>query len=508
MKIFDQTNDRRAVAALEFALVLPVLLLLAGADLTIWFLKFRLDNNASSVGNIVSSAATLSASAFPGSYCAATSASLNHFAIAYRVASPLTVCGSNGATIIRHPAIARFTADRQGATALLIALMIVALIGAIGVAVEGTRLVMVQSRLKTAVDAAALVAARDISLADGATNARGLFWANFGRSAANSTLGFMGTTITNNLAVTPVSADTVSVRAEGLFPTTFMNVFGIHNIAIASSSQATRAATGLELALVLDNTGSMAGWPIQSVVTSATDLVNILYGNGSADTEPNIWVFVVPFSAEVNIRAASFNIGHWLKPGSLTSSQYMNTTWMGCVMARYDTVDADTGLTNDFTDVTPDVAPFTPFLYPSTYGLYVHTVNGTPVYYGDNDWTPTHITEATPANSAVGPNLGCPQNGHGIGLPILPETTSPATVLGTISKMVANYRGGTFISTTVAYRPYTALTRNILSLSLRHSTKCAILIHCATVVLDAVFTIPVPAWVQPGICIRPATGSE
>src|SRR4051812_27393533 len=38
-------------------------------------------------------------------------------------------------------------------------------------------------------------------------------------------------------------------------------------------------------------------------------------------------------------------------------------------------------------------------------------------------------------------------------------------------------------STTVAYRPYTALTRNILSLSSRHSTKCAILIHCATVVL-------------------------
>src|SRR3954449_9133143 len=41
-------------------------------------------------------------------------------------------------------------------------------------------------------------------------------------------------------------------------------------------------------------------------------------------------------------------------------------------------------------------------------------------------------------------------------------------------------------STTVAYRPYTALTRNILSLSLRHSTKCAILIHCATVVLGCV----------------------
>jgi Flp pilus assembly protein TadG len=102
MKIFRQTNDRRAVAALEFALALPVLLLLlAGADLTIWFInKFRLDNTASTVGNIVSSAETLSASAFPASYCSATSASLNYFAIAYRIASPLTVCGSNGATII------------------------------------------------------------------------------------------------------------------------------------------------------------------------------------------------------------------------------------------------------------------------------------------------------------------------------------------------------------------------------------------------------------------------
>src|SRR3954454_3067442 len=39
-------------------------------------------------------------------------------------------------------------------------------------------------------------------------------------------------------------------------------------------------------------------------------------------------------------------------------------------------------------------------------------------------------------------------------------------------------------STTVAYRPYTALTRNILSLSSRHSTKCAILIHCATELLQ------------------------
>ena len=102
MKTSRRTNDRRAVAAVEFALVLPVLLLLlAGADLTIWFInKFRLDNTATTLGNIVSSVQTLPLSAFPASYCSGTAATLNYFAIAYSLASPLSVCGNNGATII------------------------------------------------------------------------------------------------------------------------------------------------------------------------------------------------------------------------------------------------------------------------------------------------------------------------------------------------------------------------------------------------------------------------
>jgi Flp pilus assembly protein TadG len=103
MKTSRRNNDCRAVAAFEFALVLPVLLLLllAGADVTIWFInKFRLDNTATTVGNIVSAAQTLPLSAFPAAYCSGTAASLNYFAIAYSIASPLAVCGSNGATII------------------------------------------------------------------------------------------------------------------------------------------------------------------------------------------------------------------------------------------------------------------------------------------------------------------------------------------------------------------------------------------------------------------------
>ena len=103
MNRIRRVDCRRAVAALEFAILapMPLVLLLAGTDVTIWFLdKFRLDNTASTLGNLLAEANTLPVSAFPSSYCSSTSASLNYFAIASAIASPLSVCGSNGATII------------------------------------------------------------------------------------------------------------------------------------------------------------------------------------------------------------------------------------------------------------------------------------------------------------------------------------------------------------------------------------------------------------------------
>ena len=310
---------------------------------------------------------------------------------------------------------------------------------------DATRLVMDQTRLKTAVDAAGLVAARDINISGSAQNAINLFWANFQGTGSSSSSPYLNATAT--VTVTPVSSTTVQVQANATVPTTFMSLLGISSIPVSNVTQATQAATGVEVSLVLDNTGSMAGWPIQSVVTSATELVNILYGSGSQDTQPNLWVAVVPFTAEVNIGTA--NAG-WLKTGSNITSAYLNGSWKGCVMARYDTTDPTTGLTNDFTDVVPGTAPFTPFLYASTLNKYTATVNGKKVSFGDNDWSPTNITESQqatlPANTAVGPNLGCPQSSSGTGLPILPETASRSTVLSVISQMVADYRGGTFIN--------------------------------------------------------------
>ena len=98
-----QASARRGTAALEFAILAPVLLmlLLSGTDLSLWLLrKYRMDNTASTIANMVAAAQQLSATAFPASYCSTTASSLNYFAISSQVAAPMAVCGNSGATII------------------------------------------------------------------------------------------------------------------------------------------------------------------------------------------------------------------------------------------------------------------------------------------------------------------------------------------------------------------------------------------------------------------------
>ena len=50
---------------------------------------------------------------------------------------------------------------------------------------------------------------------------------------------------------------------------------------------------------MLDNTGSMAGAPFTTMQAAAKDLVDIVYGGN--DTNPNLYVAVVPFVSVVNI---------------------------------------------------------------------------------------------------------------------------------------------------------------------------------------------------------------
>ena len=318
----------------------------------------------------------------------------------------------------------------RGTVSILIAVALATLVLLSGIGVDLGRTYLVENRLQVSLDAAVLVAAREADLPTRDSDTASMFWSNFATNHLAGGQTYFGGSAAGP-SVTRLNQSTVAINASATVPLVFGSLIGVSSLTLSDSAQAIRATTGMELAIVLDNTGSMAGAPMQAEIASATQLVNIVYGSGGQDTVPNLWVSVVPFSAEVNMGAQH---AAWLASGSLNQAQYAHTTWQGCVLARHaGGHDAD--------DATPATAPFQPFFYASTLGNY--TVNGA-VVPGDNDWSSTHITEADqadlPANTAVGPDLGC------TAASILSETASRQTVLNAINAMQATDRGGTFIN--------------------------------------------------------------
>jgi Flp pilus assembly protein TadG len=362
---------------------------------------------------------------------------------------------------------------RRGAVAVMTALLAVPLVAMMGLAIDLSRVWLVKSRLQMSLDAAVLVAARDISTGGTSADGVNMFWTNFNRSSKTPNSGgypgYQGATATDPIVHNPAPGDvagSVQMTSTATVVPTLLGVLNIGVVTVGAASTAKTAATGLELAMVLDNTGSMAGSSIAALITASRTLLDILYGTTS-DTQPNLWVSVVPFAATVNIgapgRIVAPKVPHsdWLVGGTIDQSPYAPSTWMGCVMGRTLPDPQHPGQRMaDGIDTTPAAAPFTAFLYPSTYhdpAYYKPYTTGTGTkkdtyvtqdywYPGDNEWTasPNNIIEPDDSNHAgnntVGPNLDCPS------LPILPETASKATVLETINKMVPVNRGGTFIN--------------------------------------------------------------
>lgn len=340
---------------------------------------------------------------------------------------------------------------RRGSVAIMTGLLAIPLVAMIGLAVDLARVWLVKSRLQMSLDAAVLVVARDIGTGGTSADGINLFWADFQRVSGVSMVGYLGATATTPIVYNPAPGGTsgsIEMTSTASVNPTLLGVIGIGPITVNAASTAETAATGLELAMVLDNTGSMAGWPITSVVTASQELVDILYGG--SDTQPNLWVSIVPFAAVVNIGKTHAT---WLLGSAINQAPYAPSTWMGCVMARTALTGASNG--DDSNDKTPSQAALAPFLYKSTYHVYPNAagfqyttgagknkVTHTYWYPGDNDWTasPNNIQEPDQSNNSVGPNLVCPS------LPVLPETASKSTVLATINQMVPVYRGGTFIN--------------------------------------------------------------
>ena len=345
--------------------------------------------------------------------------------------------------------------NSRGSVAMMTAICMIVLIGFAGLAIDLERLWALKSRLQTSLDAAALLAAREITSSTMQTDATALFWANFlpgyGGTGSQPAGIFGSTSATLSFAVSSDNS-TVTITATALLPLTpFIRILpGIPvTLPVSDQASATPGASGLEVALVLDNTGSMAqtdgstnGTKLQALQAAIADLMNILYGP-SNDTVANLWVSVVPFVTTINVGNGTMQQG-WLS-SMPTAAQYKDGgstqySWAGCVQGRWTNND-------DESDAPPSTKAFVPYFADDTYNQYGTTghnqwctgpySNG--VCMGDNDWgAPSSVkTSSNPAITAgltFGPNRGCP-------VPILPLTASKNIILTMVNGFTTAYSG-------------------------------------------------------------------
>lgn len=193
---------------------------------------------------------------------------------------------------IIHNAFFGVVRDRRGGVATFLAATIIPLVAFTGLAVDTARGYLMKSRLSYALDSAALAGGRamyDPVLRDQMINK--FFHANFPDN-------YMGATITGPTIVVSPANNTITLDASADMSTSLMRVLGLNTMEVAGNTQVTLSSVNLEVALVLDITGSMQD-EMDDLRAAATNLVNIIV---KANQTPFFSkVALVPYAAGVNL---------------------------------------------------------------------------------------------------------------------------------------------------------------------------------------------------------------
>lgn len=308
-----------------------------------------------------------------------------------------------------------FTAQ-EGGVAPIMGIAFLVLIGCVGSAIDMQRAQQVQTKLSSTLDSAGLAAGATLSTTNLETEAQKYTHANFNH--------YFDANITEFSAQSNTDGSIITLSATAVMPTTFMRVLGVDTVTVRADSEITRASKGLELVMVLDNTGSMYGSKLTSLKSAATDLVNILYGDNT--TVDDLWIGLVPFSQAVNVGSSRSS---WVEPDGF---DWGPTSWAGCVDAR----EADG---RDITDDPPSVAAFPKYYWPCH-----QSYNG---WFGTNSSrnncsTSGYVRYKSGLGTSRGPNKYCPQ-------PVTPLTASKSTIINAVNGMAA--AGNTHINLGAAW---------------------------------------------------------
>jgi Flp pilus assembly protein TadG len=211
----------------------------------------------------------------------------------------LTVCKN-----VRR-ALAAFPRARKGNVAITFALAVLPIVGAVGFAVDYSHANSVKAAMQSALDSTALILAKEASTDTNSqlqANALKYFQALFTRPEAKS--------VTISASYTSSGGSQVVVNGSASVPTNFLGIIGYQNITVNGTSTTKWGTSRLRVALVLDNTGSMADdGKIDALKTATKSLLSQL--QGAVTTNGDVYVSIIPFSKDVNVGTGQYN-GTWI----------------------------------------------------------------------------------------------------------------------------------------------------------------------------------------------------
>ena len=266
----------------------------------------------------------------------------------------------------------QFRADERGVFGMIFAVMAIVLIALGGAVVDFVGLEQNRNRAQVALDAAALALQKDIFIKP--LNAASI--QAKAQALVNDQIGDAAVSATLNAPVINVNEGSLLLSAHVTVPTMFVTLVGVTQMEANIISEATRKKTALEVVMVLDNSGSMAGSRMTNLQAAAKCATNILFYGAVNDTTcvpvstanitEHVSIGVVPFTVMVNVGTQYKNATwlDWTGKSSVARTNFdsdddettafagpvdrkalfttTNTTWAGCVEARkapYDTTD-------------------------------------------------------------------------------------------------------------------------------------------------------------------------
>jgi Flp pilus assembly protein TadG len=359
----------------------------------------------------------------------------------------------------------RLRRDQRGAIAVQFAFLAIPLSVLIFAMVDLGRVSLQRRQMQDALDAATLMAARSTAVTDPDLDKVGD--AAFVAEIAGLGLGIDG----SNATFKAGKDNTVVGTASGVIKPIIANLWTNKDITITATSEVVRSVKKLEVALVLDNTGSMASKlgsvsKIEALKTAAKSLVSTLAAAAAraSDTDA-VKISVVPFSMTVNV-GSTYQTANWItgtQPSAYGTDLFntsqnrftllnnMGLSWKGCVESRpapYDIQDTAPSSGVPATMFVPFFAPDEPDDY-AAYGGGSYYRDSRAVWWGTivNNWitndkssstswttrqgepnkyaanNKSNIISAAKTGTDYGPNAGC-------GLTSLMRLTNVRTAAG------------------------------------------------------------------------------